>query len=76
MIKISNKKIIIVAITIKLCGRLAQKKYIPFEYLDIFRAKSLLNAYFKGDGNLKKGKWRRFSTSSLQLKNDIFSGLT
>ena len=39
--------------------------------LDHNRGKVLLKNYYLGDGNLKKGKWKRYSTKSRQLKNDL-----
>ena len=62
---------IIKEIIVALCSEKAGNKRIPVEILNKERAKLLLESYFKGDGNLTKGKWRRYSTISKQLKNDL-----
>jgi DNA polymerase elongation subunit (family B) len=62
---------IIKEIIVALCSEKAGYKRIPVKILNNERAKLLINSYFKGDGNLKKGKWRRFTTKSAQLKNDL-----
>ena len=54
-----------------LCLSGAGNKKIPIELLDNDRALTLLDNYYLGDGNLKKGKWKRYSTISEQLKNDL-----
>ncbi|MHA1669772.1 MAG: DNA polymerase domain-containing protein [Promethearchaeota archaeon] len=54
-----------------LCSSGAGNKKIPLELLDTDRALILLDNYYLGDGNLKKGKWKRYSTKSEQLKNDL-----
>jgi DNA polymerase elongation subunit (family B) len=54
-----------------LCSDGAKNKKIPLELLDYERAKVLMDCYYLGDGNLKEGKWKRYSTSSQQLKNDL-----
>ena len=58
-------------IFVKLCSKVADNKKIPLKLLDSDRGKALIDNYYLGDGNLKKGKWRRFTTKSKQLKNDL-----
>jgi len=58
-------------VIVSLCSDGAENKKIPLELLDLKRSKALLENYYLGDGNLKKGKWKRYSTKSLQLKNDL-----
>lgn len=71
MIRINSN--VISELTVALCSKLAKNKTIPFELLNEERANSFLNAFFKGDGNIKKEKWRRFSTISPKLKNDLIT---
>ncbi|TFF88751.1 MAG: hypothetical protein EU548_08465 [Promethearchaeota archaeon] len=72
-----NKKIIrinsriIKEVIVSLCSEGAGNKKIPLHLLNRERALTLLKNYYLGDGNLKKGKWKRYSTKSSQLKNDL-----
>jgi DNA polymerase elongation subunit (family B) len=68
-IRINSK--ILKQLFIRFCSKGAAHKKIPLELLDYKRAKFLLKNYYLGDGNLKKGKWIRYSTKSEQLKNDL-----
>ncbi|TXT60029.1 MAG: DNA polymerase (modular protein) [Promethearchaeota archaeon] len=65
-----NSNILKEAIT-SLCSEGAENKKIPIELLNTDRASVLLKNYYLGDGNLKEGKWKRYSTKSKQLKNDL-----
>ena len=56
---------------ISLCSHGAANKKIPLTLLNKERATALIEDYFRGDGNLKKGKWKRYTTLSQQLKNDL-----
>jgi DNA polymerase elongation subunit (family B) len=68
-IRINSK--VLKRLFIRFCSKGAANKKIPLELLDYKRAKFLLKNYYLGDGNLKKGKWIRYSTKSKQLKNDL-----
>ncbi|MFO7795013.1 MAG: DNA polymerase domain-containing protein, partial [Promethearchaeia archaeon] len=68
-IRINSK--VLKQLFIRFCSKGAANKKIPLELLDYKRAKFLLKNYYLGDGNLKKGKWIRYSTKSKQLKNDL-----
>jgi hypothetical protein len=54
-----------------LCGTHATNKRIPLFLLNEVRAETLLETYFKGDGNFTLKGQRRYSTVSKQLANDL-----
>ena len=54
-----------------LCGTSAFNKRIPLLLLNKARAETLLETYFKGDGNFNLLGRRRYSTVSKQLTNDL-----
>ncbi len=54
-----------------LCGKGSRNKRIPVHLLDEKRSRILLDAFFLGDGNYNARGRKRYSTISIQLKNDI-----
>ncbi|MHA1344798.1 MAG: DNA polymerase domain-containing protein [Candidatus Heimdallarchaeaceae archaeon] len=54
-----------------LCGKGSKNKKIPLQILNAERSKTLLDAYFLGDGNYNSRGNKRYSTVSNQLKNDL-----
>lgn len=54
-----------------LCGFGAKNKHIPIWLLDKLNAEYLIDAYFKGDGNLNIRGNRRYSTVSKRLADDL-----
>ncbi len=54
-----------------LCGKGSRNKRIPTHILNKKRSEVLLDAYFLGDGNYNKRGKKRYSTISVQLKNDL-----
>lgn len=56
-----------------LCGRGSKNKRIPLHILNRSRAETLLDAYFKGDGNWTNIGAKRYSTISKQLSSDLLT---
>ncbi len=54
-----------------LCGSGAKNKHIPIWLLNKHNASILIDAYFKGDGNLNIRGNKRYSTASKQLADDL-----
>ncbi|TFG19060.1 MAG: hypothetical protein EU530_07400 [Promethearchaeota archaeon] len=55
------------------CSKGAYNKKIPWKLFTKERADAFLESYYNGDGNLSAGKWKRYSTVSEQLKNDLLT---
>jgi len=63
-------------LTVNLCSQLACNKKIPFSLFTHNKARVFLETYFRGDGCWKDSrikKYKKFSTASKQLRNDIVS---
>jgi DNA polymerase elongation subunit (family B) len=59
-----------------LCGTHASNKRIPLRLLNKERALTLVESYFKGDGNFNRDGKRRYSTISPQLNRDLLTLLS
>ncbi len=59
-----------------LCGTHASNKHIPLRLLNKERALTLIESYFKGDGNFNRRGKRRYSTISSQLLRDLLTLLS